>query len=67
MTERLAPVVERLEILPVREREFIERYYINGETYREIAETAGVCHQRVRQIIVHGLARLRKEVKYDRL
>lgn len=68
--ERASLRVELLDLisgLPERERGFIERYHLNGETYREIATSVGICHQRVRQIAERGLRRLREGIKYGRM
>jgi RNA polymerase sigma factor (sigma-70 family) len=60
-------LLDQISGLPERERSFIERHYINGETYREISTSADICHQRVRQITEHGLSRLRREIYYGRM
>jgi RNA polymerase primary sigma factor len=53
-----------LDRLPKREREYIKTYYMSGCTIQleDIGNSEGLSRERVRQIIEHGLEKLRRMV-----
>ena len=48
-----------LSILNTKEREYVTRHIINGESYADIAEDFGCTTERVRQIVVGGLKKMK--------
>ena len=48
-----------LRVLTDKERDFVTRHIFNGETYDAIAENAGCTVERVRQIVVGGLKKMK--------
>lgn len=58
--EDLADAVGKLlRVLTDKERDFVTRHIFNGETYDAIAENAGCTIERVRQIVVGGLKKMK--------
>ena len=58
--EDLADAVGKLlRVLTDKERDFVTRHIFNGETYDAIAENAGCTVERVRQIVVGGLKKMK--------
>ena len=58
--EDLADAISKMMmILTDKEREFITRHIYNEETYETIAETSGLTNERVRQIVVGGLKKMK--------
>lgn len=58
--EDLADAVGKLlRVLTDKERDFVTRHIFNGETYDAIAEGAGCTVERVRQIVVGGLKKMK--------
>jgi RNA polymerase sigma factor (sigma-70 family) len=47
------------DMLTEKEKNYITRYIINEESYKDIAETEGYSSERVRQIIVGGLNKMK--------
>ena len=52
-------IVKMMRVLSVREKDYVIRHICNGETFADIAEGAGCTIERVRQIIVGGLKKMR--------
>jgi RNA polymerase sigma-32 factor len=54
-----------LGALADRERDIVRRYYMSDErpTLREIANDAGVCHERVSQLLNESMLKLRRAVR----
>lgn len=48
-----------MTVLTDKERDFITRHIYNGETYETIAETSGITNERVRQIVMGGLKKMK--------
>lgn len=58
--EDLADAVGKLlRVLSNKERDFVTRHIYNGEPYEAIAESAGCTVERVRQIVVGGLKKMK--------
>jgi len=55
-------VTEALEQLTDDEREFVERYYFMGRSYREIAELSGRAPHRLEALHQRALKKLQKEL-----
>lgn len=51
-----------LDVLDPRSRRICEQYYVAGRTMREISAEVGVTYQRVQQILVAAVARIRKAI-----
>lgn len=49
-----------MTILTDKERDFIVRHIYNGETYETIAETSDISNERVRQIVMGGLKKMKE-------
>lgn len=49
-----------MKVLTEKEKDFITRHICNGESYYEIGITAGCTDERVRQIVVKGLEKMKK-------
>jgi RNA polymerase sigma factor (sigma-70 family) len=52
-------VSKMMKVLNDRERDFITRHIVNDESYYAIAETEGYTVERVRQIVVGGLKKMK--------
>ena len=48
-----------MKVLSDKERDYIIRHIYNGETFKDIAESAGTTTERARQIIVGGLKKMK--------
>ena len=58
--EDLSDAIQKMmSILNTKEREYVTRHIINGESYADIAEDFGCTTERVRQIIVGGLKKMK--------
>lgn len=58
--EDLADAISKMmSILTDKERDFITRHIYNEETYETIAETSGLTNERVRQIVMGGLKKMK--------
>ena len=58
--EELSDAIQKmLSILNAKEREYVTRHIINGESYVDIAEDFGCSTERVRQIVVGGLKKMK--------
>ena len=58
--EDLADAISKMmRILTNKERDFIIRHIYNEETYETIAETSGLTNERVRQIVMGGLKKMK--------
>ena len=58
--EDLSDAIQKmLSILDGREREYVTRHIINGESYADIAEDFECTTERVRQIVVGGLKKMK--------
>ena len=58
--EDLTDAVRKLmRVLTDKERDFVSRHIFNDETYESIAENAGCTVERVRQIVVGGLKKMK--------
>ena len=58
--EELSDAIQKmLSILDGREREYVTRHIIHGESYADIAEDFGCTTERVRQIVVGGLKKMK--------
>ena len=53
-------VSKMMKVLNAKEMEYITRHIFNGETYESIADTAGYNKERIRQIVVGGLNKMKK-------
>ena len=53
-------VKKLMSVLTEKEKEFVTRHVYNGESYAEIAEDFGYNKERVRQIVVGGLKKMRE-------
>ena len=61
--EDLSDAIQKmLSILDGREREYVTRHIINGESYADIAEDFGCSTERVRQIVVGGLKKMKSSL-----
>lgn len=59
--EDLADAINKMmTILTNKERDFIIRHIYNEETYETIAETTGYTNERVRQIVMGGLKKMKE-------
>ena len=59
--EDLADAINKMmTILTDKERDFIIRHIYNEETYETIAETTGYTNERVRQIVMGGLKKMKE-------
>lgn len=64
--EDLADAINKMmTILTDKERDFIIRHIYNEETYETIAETTGYTNERVRQIVMGGLKKM-KECEFSK-
>lgn len=52
-------IIKMMRVLSAREKDYVIRHICNGETFADIAEGAGCTIERVRQIIVGGLKKMR--------
>ena len=52
-------ISKMMRILTDKERDFIIRHIYNEETYETIAETSGLTNERVRQIVMGGLKKMK--------
>jgi RNA polymerase sigma factor (sigma-70 family) len=58
--EELSDAIQKmLSILDKKEREYVTRHIIHGESYADIAEDFGCSTERVRQIVVGGLKKMK--------
>ena len=58
--EDLSDAIQKMmSILNTKEREFVTRHIINGDSYADIAEDFGCTAERVRQIVVGGLKKMK--------
>ena len=58
--EDLSDAIQKMmSILNTKEREYVTRHIINGESYADIAEDFGCTTERVRQIVVGGLKKMK--------
>ena len=58
--EELSDAIQKMmSILDGREREYVTRHIIHGESYADIAEDFGCSTERVRQIVVGGLNKMK--------
>lgn len=58
--EDLADAISKMmSVLTDKERDFITRHIYNEETYETIAETTGYTNERVRQIVMGGLKKMK--------
>jgi RNA polymerase sigma factor (sigma-70 family) len=58
--EDLSNVIGKLMLsLTDKERDFVTRHIYNEETYETIAETSGYSTERVRQIVMGGLKKMK--------
>ena len=58
--EELSDAIQKmLSILDKKEREYVTRHIIHGESYADIAEDFGCTTERVRQIVVGGLKKMK--------
>ena len=48
-----------MKVLSDKERDYIIRHIYNGETFKDIAESAGTTTERARQIVVGGLKKMK--------
>jgi DNA-directed RNA polymerase specialized sigma24 family protein len=48
-----------MSVLNTKEREYVTRHIIYGESYADIAEDFGCSTERVRQIVVGGLNKMK--------
>lgn len=60
MAQRIGEVMSIVATFPEKDRQVIEGRYIQGYTLQEMADEMGISRERVRQIEVRGLQRLRK-------
>lgn len=54
-----AAVSKMMKVLNAKEMEYITRHHFNGETYESIADSAGYNKERIRQIVVGGLNKMK--------
>ena len=52
-------ISKMMKVLNDKERDFVTRHICNGETYYDIAQTAGCTVERVRQIVTGGLKKMK--------
>lgn len=52
-------ISKMMKVLSDKERDYIIRHIYNGETFKDIAESAGTTTERARQIIVGGLKKMK--------
>ena len=52
-------ISKMMKVLSDKERDYIIRHIYNGETFKDIAESAGTTTERARQIVVGGLKKMR--------
>lgn len=58
--EDLSDAIQKMmSILNTKEKEYVTRHIINGESYADIAEDFGCTTERVRQIVVGGLKKMK--------
>lgn len=58
--EDLSDAIQKMmSILNKKEREYVTRHIINGDSYADIAEDFGCTAERVRQIVVGGLKKMK--------
>jgi RNA polymerase sigma factor (sigma-70 family) len=57
--ELLDAIKKMLSILDKKEREYVTRHIIHGESYVDIAEDFGCSTERVRQIVIGGLKKMK--------
>lgn len=58
--EELSDAIQKmLSILDKKEKEYVTRHIIHGESYADIAEDFGCTTERVRQIVVGGLKKMK--------
>lgn len=58
--EALSDAVKKMmRVLTEKEREFVTRHICNGESYADIADSANCTVERVRQIVVGGLKKMK--------
>ena len=54
-----AAISQMMSILTDKEKDFVTRHIINGDSYADIAEDFGCTAERVRQIVVGGLKKMK--------
>lgn len=59
----LAAAISRL---PGRERQVVERFYRDGESWEQAAEALGICQGTLHELLQQALARLRQLLEADR-
>ena len=52
-------ISKMMKVLSDKERDYIIRHIYNGETFKDIAESAGTTTERARQIVVGGLKKMK--------
>ena len=52
-------ISKMMKVLSDKERDYVIRHIYNGETFKDIAESAGTTTERARQIVVGGLKKMR--------
>lgn len=58
--ERLAKVMQSMNRLPERTRKLVEGHYLDKRTLRDLGREWGITQERVRQVIVVGVAELKQ-------
>ena len=56
---------EKLLLLPDKQREALQKYFLEGKKYKEVAEELGIAVNSVKTHIFRGLNALRQHLRED--
>ena len=63
--QRMARLNEKLEDLPEKQREVLMKCFVEGQTYKDVADEMGISVNSVKTHISRGLKFLRNELKEE--
>jgi RNA polymerase sigma-70 factor (ECF subfamily) len=65
LEKRIEQVKEKLLLLPDKQREALQKYFLEGKKYKEVAEELGIAVNSVKTHIFRGLNALRQHLRED--
>lgn len=65
LEKRIEQVKEKLALLPAQQREALQKYFLEGKKYKEVAEELGIALNSVKTHISRGLNSLRHDLRED--
>ena len=63
LEKRIEQVKEKLALLPAQQREALQKYFLEGKKYKEVAEELGIAVNSVKTHISRGLNSLRHDLR----